>query len=90
MEPQTDADGVKRPKIRIFDTCLNLIRTLPGLQHDEKDPNDAAKEPHELTHAPDALRYFCDGQPLPAERPGEREDWQYDDDVDEYDGYNGL
>lgn len=90
MEPQTDADGVKRPKIRIFDTCLNLIRTLPGLQHDEKDPNDAAKEPHELTHAPDALRYFCDGQPLAAERPDGREEWHYSDDLDEYDGFTGI
>ena len=90
MEPQTDADGVKRPKIRIFDNCLNLIRTLPGLQHDEKDPNDVAKEPHELTHAPDALRYFCDGQPLPAERPDGREEWHYSDDLDEYDGFTGI
>ena len=29
------------------------------IQHDEKKPNDCAKEPHELTHACDALRYAC-------------------------------
>ena len=38
---------------------MNLIRTLPALQHDDKNPNDVATEPHELTHIPDALRYFC-------------------------------
>ena len=36
--------GEKRPRLRIFDTCVNLIRTLPGVQHDEKNPNDVAKD----------------------------------------------
>lgn len=74
LEPVPDVDGILRPKLQIFDTCLNLIRTLPGLQHDEKNPNDCAKEPHELTHAPDALRYFCDGRPLAAELPRMRDE----------------
>ncbi|MDD3203548.1 MAG: phage terminase large subunit [Pygmaiobacter massiliensis] len=47
------------PRLRIFESCVNLIRTLPGLQYDPKRPNDVANEPHELTHAPDALRGFC-------------------------------
>ena len=38
---------------------------MPALQHDEKNPNDVANEPHELTHAPDALRYFCTMYQLP-------------------------
>jgi phage terminase large subunit len=50
-------DGTAR--LRIFPSCRNLIRTLPLLQYDERRPNDAAGEPHELTHAPDALRGFC-------------------------------
>ena len=49
----------KTSKLRIFNTCINLIRTLPVIQRDEKNPNDCAKEPHELTHAPDAIRGFC-------------------------------
>lgn len=49
----------KTSKLRIFDTCKNLLRTLPVIQRDEKNPNDCAKEPHELTHAPDAIRGFC-------------------------------
>ena len=41
-----------------------LIRTLPQLQCDPHRPNDTAAEPHELTHAPDALRYFVAGRPF--------------------------
>lgn len=50
---------IRRSKLRIFNTCINLIRTLPVVQRDEKNPNDVAKNPHELTHAPDAIRGFC-------------------------------
>lgn len=48
-----------KPRLQIFSTCINLIRCLPELQYDEKRVNDAATEPHEITHAPDALRGFC-------------------------------
>ena len=50
---------MKTAKLKIFRGCKNLIRTLPLLQYDDKRPSDAAKEPHEITHAPDALWYFC-------------------------------
>ncbi len=59
LKERTAPDGTKYSKIKIFRTCTNLIRTLPQLLIDEKNPNDCAKEPHELTHAPDALRYFA-------------------------------
>lgn len=45
--------------LKIFGNCVNLIKYLPQLQHDEKEPNDVATEPHEPTHITDALRYFC-------------------------------
>lgn len=45
--------------LKIFSNCTNLIKYLPQLQHDEKNPNDVATEPHEPTHITDALRYFC-------------------------------
>ena len=34
-------------------------RCLTKIQHDEKKPNVYAKDPHDLTHSVDALRYFC-------------------------------
>ena len=63
-----DEQGQKTTKLHIFSNCINLIRTLPAVQHDEKNPNDVANEPHELTHAPDALRYFCTMYQLPSSK----------------------
>ncbi len=45
------------PKIRIWQGCNNLIRCLPLLRFDDKVREDAAGTPHEITHAPEALRY---------------------------------
>lgn len=59
LKTYKDEQGQLNSKLKIFSNCINLIRTLPAVQHDEKNPNDVAVEPHELTHAPDALRYFC-------------------------------
>lgn len=59
LKIEPDEQGQPSARLRIFRGCVNLIRTLPLLQYDEKKPNDAATEPHEITHAPDALRYFC-------------------------------
>ena len=39
--------------------CINIIRCIPQLQYDEKNPNDTSREPHEITHGPDAIRGFC-------------------------------
>ncbi len=61
--PVFDRDGVRRPRLRVFSTCRNLIRCLPALQWDPHCPGDCATKPHEWTHAPDALRYFVAGVP---------------------------
>lgn len=52
-------DGTVCPRLKIFRTCTNLIRCMQQLLVDEKHPEDCADKPHELTHAPDALRYFA-------------------------------
>lgn len=62
-------EEITTASLRIFKNCLNLIRTLPQLQHDEKNPNDVATEPHELTHINDALRGFCITRPKPSIAP---------------------
>lgn len=64
LKPFKDEFNKDCAALRIFSTCLNLIRTLPAVAHDKKNPNDVSGEPHELTHAPDAIRYFCDGRPM--------------------------
>ena len=56
-------NGERYANLRVMRGCRNLIRCIPLLQFDEKRPSDAATEPHEITHAPDAIRYFCAGRP---------------------------
>lgn len=52
----TDTGGESR--LRIFSSCINLIEHIPALQRNPKRPTDCMTEPHEITHLPDALRYF--------------------------------
>ena len=59
LKPYDDEQGIKIANLRVFPNCINLIRTIPALQYDKSDPNDVSGEPHELTHAPDAIRGFC-------------------------------
>ncbi len=69
LKPYEDEQGITTASLVIFKNCSNLIRCLPQLQRDEKDPNDVATEPHELTHGPDAIRYFIAGRPRPNVQP---------------------
>ena len=46
-------------KVKIFSQCREIIRCLPALTVDKIRPTDCSTEPHEITHAPDALRGFC-------------------------------
>ncbi len=57
LAPYEDEQGIRSARLQIFDTCPNLIRCLPLLQHDKHDPEDAADTPHEVTHAPESIRY---------------------------------
>ena len=57
-----------RAMMKIDKKCKNLLRALPLLMHDMHRPGDAATEPHEITHAPDALRYFASFRAAAARR----------------------
>lgn len=65
LEPFLDEQGMQTAGVRFFSTCSEILRCLPLLQHDFHKPEDVSLEPHELTHAPDALRYFIAGRPAP-------------------------
>ncbi len=65
LKVEKDELGGKTARLKIFDCCKNLIRSLSLIQCDSADPTDCATRPHELTHAPDALRYFVSGNPRP-------------------------
>lgn len=47
------------PRLSIFSTCNELIKCITQIQHDESNVDDCAVQPHNITHLPDALRYFA-------------------------------
>jgi phage terminase large subunit len=53
-----------KPHMMFFSTCTPLLRCLPLLRHDTARTGDVATEPHDLTHSPDALRYWCSRRQL--------------------------
>lgn len=59
-------ETIKTSRMKIFSNCENLIKSLSQIKKDESDPNDVASEPHELTHSPDAIRYFCIMRQVPS------------------------
>ncbi len=68
------SDG--KPGLIIFNTCGSLIDSLKCLQHDKTNAEDVSKHPHNITHGPDALRYFAQTYVL----PGEKEEEQVEED----------
>lgn len=52
-------DGV--PMIYFLESCVDAIRTLPVLQHDETNPEDVDTEGED--HAGDDIRYACMSRP---------------------------
>ncbi len=55
-------------RMKILRCCRNLIRTLPLLRFDTNVIEDASDTPHELTHAPEALRYGVMSR-VPTQKP---------------------
>ena len=91
LKVQRNEFGQMKPRMQIFTTCVNLIRCLPELQYDEKRVNDAANTPHEITHAPDAIRGFCVYWIINADVPVEKDDdyIDYDDGLDDFFEFTG-
>lgn len=81
MKSDTD-----RPGLLVTENCVGLIRNLPSIQHDEKNPSDCATEPHEITHICDAARYFCVTRVLGAQKTVEN----IVDDFDEGEDYDDV
>ena len=78
------ADG--RPSLLFFSSCRQTLDDLRDIQSDENDPNDCAREPHEVTHRVDAVRYYCISrvlaagkEPAAAAAPADEEGIPYDE-----------
>jgi hypothetical protein len=58
-ENTAHGEGMKG-KLTIYRNCApNLLNSFKKIQRDEKKPDVYAKDPHELTHSIDGIRYYC-------------------------------
>jgi len=79
-----DDDG--NPMIVVFSTCVDTVRTVPALQHDQNKPEDLDSDMED--HAADDIRYGCMSRPWvkaatkPPSRPRDRWDRVEDDSAD--------
>lgn len=79
----------KMPGLMFFDTVAQAFSDLKDIQADEKNPNDCAKTPHEITHTVDGIRYFCVSRVLAAEAIADRmmQDEEDEDTLTDYESY---
>jgi len=69
LNPTKDPFGKDVPRLRIFENCKFAIKNIPLLQYHEIKIEDAANEPHEVTHACEAIRYGITSRPRATELP---------------------
>lgn len=79
-----------RPQLLFFKNCKHIIDDISAIQADEKNPNDCAKQPHEITHSVDALRYFCISRTMPTIMEQERSRRDEDDFGDKSEDYESY
>jgi phage terminase large subunit len=78
------------PGLMFFDTCEKAVSDMESIQSDDKNPNDCAKDPHDITHNVDAIRYFCITRAIAAENLVEKkaqEDFELENEAEDYDSY---
>lgn len=86
MRARLVGDGDGNPMIVCFSTCLDSIRTIPALQHDQSKPEDLDSDMED--HAADEWRYACMSRPwiggAVLDKPQARDRWDaaFDDDED--------
>ncbi len=69
VRERLDGDEDGKPMMVLFETCVDSIRTLPALQHDELRPEDVDTDSED--HAADEIRYACMSRPYtrPSKKP---------------------
>jgi phage terminase large subunit len=67
LKPMRDDND--QPGLVVTEDCAGIIRNLPAIQHDERNPSDCSTQPHDITHICDAVRYFCVTRTLMPDKP---------------------
>jgi len=71
---------LKEGKLKIFSSCVHLIRTLPALTYDKTKVEDVDTKQED--HAYDAVRYMCMARPIKASKVQKQfnDGYRYEDD----------
>lgn len=75
------------PMLMFFDDVGRVISDIKSIQADEKNPNDCSKDPHEITHTVDGVRYFCINRSIAAEAPEEPQEEEDFEVLEDYDSF---
>ncbi len=67
MRCQPDGFGESRPMMQVFSTCFDFIRTVPGLVHDDNNPEDVNTKGED--HPADEARYALMSRPMVPVKP---------------------
>jgi hypothetical protein len=70
-----DTNQPRDPYLYFHESCVHTIRTLPYLQHDEKDPEDLDTDGED--HAADETRYACMSRMWVGDAPPEEDEMHY-------------
>ncbi|MBP5317015.1 MAG: phage terminase large subunit [Bacteroidales bacterium] len=62
------------PQLMFFDGIGGVLEDIQSIQRDELNPNDCAKDPHDITHTVDGVRYFCINRSLQAQKPEKKKE----------------
>ncbi len=76
------------PALMFFGSVGGVLEDIQSIQHNELNPNDCAKDPHDITHTVDGIRYFCISRNLKAEtQTSEKEYDEFDEAGADYTEY---
>ncbi len=84
LHPRMDEFGETKPKLRIFENCTEVIRTLPALVFDRNNPNDVGDQVHEYTHAADALRYWAAARPMAQKNLPDEDEEKFENELESF------
>ncbi len=73
-------DDTHAPRLQVFNSCLNLIRTLPAMIYDPLDSEDLADKVRTVKtedHAVDCLRYGLVLESMPEQQRAKLRDFKY-------------
>lgn len=73
LYPEGEAPN-RLPALMFFNNLGNVISDIRDIQADENNPNDCAKQPHDITHTVDGIRYYCISRTLAAQAQEQKKD----------------